>query len=270
MVLSLAVVFVLMGLNTDVFGRIDVNIPVSVNDLYYGRQDNDEVLKADKLESVLNDILSSDETYFDFSNGTNFYSYVNRVNPVYENQCPCLINGEFGQNEVINILKNDQETIPLVLMRSPVGGIGYQIDGISNIDRHYLVTEYIYDNYVPLYSDEIPVSYRANGVSFCSDIHFLGYIPYLWANYDLENEEYDTGCYLMLKIDSDNNPEQCLIEVGYTNDSCEYYCIDLVDGVNDYKIRISTDYDLTLSDIAYVQILNSFTEGNLNYIISCD
>lgn len=106
---------------------------------------NDSVYR---YETVLGKLLGRDETYIDFVNKTLLYSLLEKKNPVYVSQSPLQLSGEFTQEQFVRQMKG----IPLVIM--PIDPNGYRasnsLDDISNLYRNYIVSEYIYKNYVPL------------------------------------------------------------------------------------------------------------------------
>lgn len=104
---------------------------------------------------VLDALLEEDGTYVDFINKTFVYSAVGRRNPAYVSQSPMQLSGEFSQERFVEEI----EGVPLVLM--PVNNDNYarSLDHIENAYRYYKVSEYIYENYVPLckYEDAFAV-----------------------------------------------------------------------------------------------------------------
>ena len=97
---------------------------------------------------VMDGLLEDDETYIDFINKTFVYSAINRRNPAYVSQSPLQLAGEYTQEYFIEEIQG----IPLVLMPCDSQNIASSelLDDISNIYRNYKVSEYIYQNYVPL------------------------------------------------------------------------------------------------------------------------
>ena len=284
-VLLVMVSFVIV-VEKEAFGKAPTNLDNIRIDLSAGRADYVNEYAVNKLNDLADICLKDDETLFDFSNFSNVYAYIDRPNPIYENQSPGLISGEFGQLDVIETLQTYRDSIPLVLMRSPSEDIGVRLDGILNTDRYYLITEYIYDNYVPFYSDEdyeiwclqdrlsemegrLGYISSSDAYHFSSDTHYLGYIPYLWANKceGWENYEKYSCSFLTLNIYSENTIYDCVVKVDYSNDTEEYYIINLLEGESSYLIRISTDYDYRISDIMNVQILDAPEETGMNYSV---
>ena len=177
----------------------------------------------------------------------------------------------------------------MVLMSVSMSGLGKSLDGILNVDRYYLITEYIYDQYRLFYKSDdleiwclkerfdemyqrLQIDLGDASTSFSDPIHQLGAIPYIWANYDeVHVDEYETysleevkkekmvhaqGDYLLLNIDSDSRSDRFAIEIQYQNGSDEKYFLNVMEGKHDYKIRISTDYDWHESRIVGIHPLN--------------
>lgn len=119
---------------------------------------SEDTLKYVKhLQPVLDMLLKDDETYVDFMNRTMLFPLVEREDPVYVSQSPLQLSGEYTQEEFIKEIKG----VPLVLL--PIDSENYRasnsFDGITNIYRDYLISEYIYENYEPLcmYEEEYAV-----------------------------------------------------------------------------------------------------------------
>jgi hypothetical protein len=238
------------------------------------------------LSEFWNAYMKPEDTYIDFTNDTMLYALTDRNNPVYVNQSPGLVNGEIGQILFLKQIEEYQNQIPFVLMPYMKGAL-YQLDGVQNTDRYYLITEFIGNHYKPLCAidgyaiwctkekyDEISSDVGKSGkhemlgnYHYGKDdfyIHELGEIPYLWANYDgisiediefqLELElssegscqiNYDKiditgGNYLVLKINSPTNSTGMLTLSGNTEKAVVYH-FNLKNGINFYKIRISSD-----------------------------
>lgn len=107
-----------------------------------------ETQKYAEKYKILDQLLETDETFVDFINKTSLYSILNRECPVYISQSPLQLSGEFMQEAFVEQIAG----VPLVLM--PVDAQDYvnssTLDGIANAYKYYLVSEYIYQHYVPL------------------------------------------------------------------------------------------------------------------------
>jgi len=146
------------------------------------------------------------------------YPILNKKSPVYVSQSPLQLSGEFTQEQYIKQIKN----IPIIFM--PVGDS--TLDGVVNSYRFYKVSEYIYQNYMPLikYENEFTVwclkdrcnelklklkkesqknldilkkitninygydEFVSKELDWLSFVHNnnLEYLPYIWANYDIK------------------------------------------------------------------------------------
>ena len=99
------------------------------------------------FEKILNTVLKPKETYFDFSSNNYYHALVGRKNPVYVNQSPILLNGDVSQITAINQIK--KADVALVIM--PNNKTKWKlIDLIETNFKYYLISEYIYQNFVPL------------------------------------------------------------------------------------------------------------------------
>jgi hypothetical protein len=81
---------------------------------------------------------------------TELYPLLKRENPLYVNQSPALLNGEKGQIYAIEDIENYSKSIPIVIMGEEDSDLCQYIDDIANVDRYYLLIEYIYSRYRPL------------------------------------------------------------------------------------------------------------------------
>lgn len=101
------------------------------------------------LKSVLECILNKEETYFDFSSTNYYHALVGRINPLYINQTPILLNGDQAQDDALKTIKDQK--INVVLM-SKKDNQWFTIDGIPIDFKYYILSEYIYKNFTPLVS----------------------------------------------------------------------------------------------------------------------
>ncbi len=103
--------------------------------------------EVNHFKKILNTVLQPNETYFDFSSNNYYHALVGRKNPVYVNQSPILLNGDISQETAISQIK--QANVALVLM--PNKNTKWKvIDMIETGFKYYLISEYVYQNYVPL------------------------------------------------------------------------------------------------------------------------
>lgn len=114
-----------------------------------------ELLHINSVSILVNYLLKNDETFVDFMNDTFLYSALNREDPAYISQSPLQLSGEYTQE----IFVKEIEGTPIVLMPIKEVEPGRSIDLIPCVYRYYKVSEYIYQNYVPLcrYGDEYAI-----------------------------------------------------------------------------------------------------------------
>lgn len=165
-----------------------------------------EELKAvyEPLKTVFDATLTPEQTYLDYSYQTLLYALTDRNKPVYTNQSPSELNAEFDH---LLFLREIQEMdCPYALSR--VSGTGF--DGIDLDMNHYLVAEYLYQNYRPLCQigefclwarsgdyerlrgqvRELISSGAVDGALLQGDEPFLtrtyemGRVPWMWGAYD--------------------------------------------------------------------------------------
>ncbi len=99
---------------------------------------------------VMDRIMNEDETYVDFTNQTLLYALSDKKKPVYVNQSPALLSGEFMQEEFIDQLINSDKEVTFALMPSENQDFNLSLDGIQNSYRYYKVSEFISKNYIPI------------------------------------------------------------------------------------------------------------------------
>lgn len=122
----------------------EINVPVQR--VVVSQQIQDHVKKFE----ILDMLLTEDETFVDFINQSTLYPLLGREDPAYISQLPLQLSGEFMQRAFIKQI----EGVPLILMPANAdrNTISNSLDGVANAYRYYLVSEYIYQNYVPLFS----------------------------------------------------------------------------------------------------------------------
>lgn len=106
------------------------------------------------IKDIFNNMLLKDETYIDFTNQTLLYALTNRENPVYINQSPGLLSGEYTQKKFIEECETNRENTPFILMPLQPMLFSYELDGIQNSYRYYLVSEYISNKFKPMFKTE--------------------------------------------------------------------------------------------------------------------
>lgn len=116
------------------------------------RVDTSEEMKQSYLSVVnqLNKMLLPGETYIDFTNQTLLYALSGRQNPVYVNQSPGHLSGEFTQEQFIVQVEAMHEQTPIAILPRNTVKFGFVLDGIQNSFRYYKVAEYMWQNFTPL------------------------------------------------------------------------------------------------------------------------
>ena len=105
-----------------------------------------------EIRTVAGLLLSPDETYLDFTNLSAAYPWTGRENPAYVVQPPSMLSGEKSQRFFIKEIEERLETVPVIIMPANLKWyLMMMIDGVCNNIRHYLVAEWIYNNYRPLF-----------------------------------------------------------------------------------------------------------------------
>jgi len=96
--------------------------------------------------SMINAVVPSNETYMDLSSQTMLYALTGREKPVYINQSPLHLSGEYTQIAFINQINNYNGKCDFALL----GGNWMNLDGLKNEYRYYKVYEYLNAEFVPL------------------------------------------------------------------------------------------------------------------------
>lgn len=107
---------------------------------------------ANEIKVIADTLLSPGETFFDFTNLSASYAWSGRENPAYAVQPPSMMSGEKSQRLFIRDAETKIDRMPIAIM--PANYSWYfmmYLDGILNNIRHYLVAEWIYNNYRPLF-----------------------------------------------------------------------------------------------------------------------
>jgi hypothetical protein len=97
------------------------------------------------LKKFFDATLKDDETYFDYTFQTLLYALTERNKPVYVNQSPSQLNGEYAH--LAFIAEIESTNCPYAL----VGSYNNGWDGVPLNINHYLIAEYLNANYRPFY-----------------------------------------------------------------------------------------------------------------------
>ena len=259
------------------------SVSVAVNSVHlkqdeffkYPAEDDKNQITAYK--NFFDSMLKPDETYLDFSNQTLFFATVGRKSPVYINQFPAMVNGVKGQLQALQTIEKKIDKIKFVVMpylQRP--NVQYSclttIDGILNLDRYYLLTEYITKHYRPfcrvgffavwckkseyetLRSKDIADNTNREYLDYNYELpenhnHYLQNIPYLWGKSFLQTKIIDfkdvhsilnhTG-FITMEITSNEDIEAWFKLYGEKIADI-VYSFKVKPGKNLYRFRVSSD-----------------------------
>jgi hypothetical protein len=229
---------------------------------------------------MLNAFVPQGETYMDLSSQTMLYALTGREKPVYVNQSPLHLSGEFTQKMFIEQIEKFGDKCNYALL-----GLGWHenLDGILNQYRYYYVYEYLYENYRPLcktstmflwvkkdtYNDAVqklsagnsfafePIDYTYRDASYHT--YNLGEIPYLWGTYD-NKKAYENAVvtavtdglipaskqsrsnYILLTLNADAAEAGTLVLADINGTPLVQYGFTLHGGTNRYMFRVSSDW----------------------------
>jgi hypothetical protein len=156
-----------------------------------------------KYKIILDTLLDGDETFVDFMNKSLLYSLLGKKSPVYVSQSPLQLSGEYTQLEYIKEI----EGTPVVLM--PIDPENWRLsnslDTISNTYRYYMVSEYIYQKYIPLckFAEEYAVwclpekygEYKNKIEKLKEEFDAISFISYGYDGPFAENDEEGAEAY---------------------------------------------------------------------------
>jgi len=182
------------------------------DNFYYYRKKMDRICvmdpedKVKSIQKAIEYIIPENKTFLDFGNVTALYSFCNRKKPVFVNQSPGMLSGEFTQKMFLKQIKA-AGNVDFAIMSS-----GVNICGVEGQTKYFRIAEYLSKNYLPLtkvkkYTILIKKSVLKNyslakikkkyqvflgdwtfgtkNLKFYE--HRLEKLPYVWANYDEEN-----------------------------------------------------------------------------------
>lgn len=109
------------------------------------------VIYLNEIKAIADFLLSPNETFLDFTNQSTAYAWSGREDPVYPVQPPSMLSGEKSQVLFLRELEAKVNNVPIAIMPTDKSWyLNLQLDGINHNIRHYLVAEWIYNNYRPL------------------------------------------------------------------------------------------------------------------------
>ena len=209
-------------------------------------EDNNILEKKQKLGAILNLFLTENETYLDFICHSNLYSYLGKRSPVYVAQSPIHLSGDFTQEQFVQQIKSNIKNVPIALLPRNYGSIYTTLDGVDNVIRYYKVSEFIYQNYIPLclagdyaiwaeksryekyrliaenYLNKFnstdnknriidvlsTYGYDSNNTNFHK--YNLGYLPYLWGEKDKKDASSNNTIQELSSIEEKTNNSRSL------------------------------------------------------------
>ena len=118
----------------------------------YDEAGSDHLFHASEIRTVADMLLSPGESFIDFTNQSAAYAWSRRENPTYTVQPPSMLSGELGQKLFVKGIEARIDSVPIAIMPAHISWV-YTLDygGMSNNIRHYIVAEWIYNNYRPLF-----------------------------------------------------------------------------------------------------------------------
>ena len=113
---------------------------------------SDSLVHTEEIKAAANLLLSPDETFLDFSAMSAAYALSRRENPSYVVQPPSVLSGETTQKAFIREIESRLKNVPIAVMPADRDWcFVLKQDGNSYNIWHYLVAEWIYGNYRPLF-----------------------------------------------------------------------------------------------------------------------
>lgn len=191
------------------------------------------------LTKYLKENLKEDQTFLDLTNRPLLYVLAEKEFPFY--LIPVFNNSteDIQQIETSKLQKlNDQELMPLTIVKGPPGFWFDRVDGVDNEIRNYRLFEFAYNNYSPYAEvdqniifktkDLLPFSEQPvdSSTIMRSTLYQLRYLPYVWANFDP---------YLSLQ----NTPVQIDLSKQITTEG-------LMEPGTVYSFKITSKYDKSL------------------------
>ena len=229
--------------------------------------------------------LEEDDTFIDFTRNTLLYALTDRKKPVYVNQSPDLVSGEYSQQCFVNECEQECPVYALLWGNNSVS----HMDGINYNIKYYKIAEYIYSHYKPLcrineyavwcrneeYDHKASLVSSCEGMCFPYDVDFpheysLNKLPFVWGEYGkdiigtgprldahvilkpgvLEEIRFDdlaAAHFIVLDIVS---PEDASFSLKLMSDDIWLtdYTFSLKKGENTYAVIVSSDPALYMAD----------------------
>lgn len=158
------------------------------------------------LKMFFDATISPQDTFLDFTRNTLLYSLTERKKPVYVNQSPELVSGEYSQKCFIEECEQFKPTYALLWADWSEG----ERDGVSFNQKYYLISEYLSRNYRPLchvgkyaiwcrndrYENQLSLVMSSEmdfvdkiGIMDSQHVYGLNMLPYVWGTYGISTEQ---------------------------------------------------------------------------------
>lgn len=125
---------------------------ISLNRGTYCGSSSENMFHAQEIKTIADSFLSSNETYLDFTTMSAVYAVSRRENPVYVVQSPSVLSGEKSQKAFIREIESNLDNVPIAIMPANNAWCFVMNQNTYNYNMwHYLVSEWIYNNYRPLF-----------------------------------------------------------------------------------------------------------------------
>ncbi len=101
---------------------------------------------------LFSELLEEGETFLDFANVSHLYAMLGIESPVYVSQSPLQLTDELSRRLFVEQIKSNMENIPFAFLPySENASIpSFTLDAIPNSYRYAEVSEFIYENYIPV------------------------------------------------------------------------------------------------------------------------
>ncbi len=208
------------------------------------------------LKTVIETLLNENETYLDFTNQTLLYSLLDKEKPVYVDQSPGLLSGEVTQKMFIKEIEESLKDVPITL-KAKNKKFAEDLDNVPNNYRYYLISEYIFENYVPMISvnnyeiwvrkdaynekleksknmlnDNIQLLDKDTYAKQNIEQYNIKYIPYVWGEYDKKSKDVEILMNLADNIKIDREAEIVDIDSSKINKTLGNYIILQINSAN--------------------------------------
>jgi hypothetical protein len=228
--------------------------------------------------AMINQVIPQHQTYIDLSSHSILYALSGREKPVYTDQSPSHLSGEFTQDRFILEVETFKGTCDFALLHDT--GKGDNPNYIPDSYVYYKIYEYLYEHYQPLSSSSdgfslwvkksrydqfdiskfnhvvTPIDYYYYGKTHSTDLREL---PYIWGQYDtkkswaneiIPSDDFDIvsgqtqskAKYALLTIDTGHKGNCALKFQNLTGDDVSIFSFNVYEGNHRYILRVSADW----------------------------